>query len=80
MSFSNKESLPPRVLQAVARQIRQLAQEPQEGISIVINEQNLADVGAIITGPSGTPYEGGSFFCKLVSIILLYRQSGFEFF
>lgn len=36
-----------------------------EGIKVQINESDLTDLQAIIQGPEGTPYNGGSFRVKL---------------
>mmetsp|Transcript_6411 Transcript_6411/g.16369 ORF Transcript_6411/g.16369 Transcript_6411/m.16369 type:complete len:224 (-) Transcript_6411:312-983(-) len=63
---SSQENLSPQVLQAIARELRKLVSQPLEGISVVVNEENLADIQADILGPVGTPYEGGVFRCKLV--------------
>ena len=35
------------------------------GIKIIINEADITDIQAEIEGPTGTPYEGGIFRCKL---------------
>ncbi|KAJ1655340.1 hypothetical protein IWQ61_004890 [Dispira simplex] len=43
-----------------------LAQTPPEGIRVIVNETNLADIQAWITGPAGTPYENGYFKIRLV--------------
>mmetsp|Transcript_14432 Transcript_14432/g.25847 ORF Transcript_14432/g.25847 Transcript_14432/m.25847 type:complete len:229 (+) Transcript_14432:393-1079(+) len=63
---SSQENLSPQVLQAIARELRKLVTKPLEGITVVVNEQNLTDIQADIEGPTGTPYEGGVFRCKLV--------------
>ena len=36
-----------------------------EGIKVQINEADLTDIQATISGPSSTPYHGGSFRVKL---------------
>ncbi len=68
---SSRNNFPNQVLQNIARELRKLVVEPSDGISVTINEHNLTDIKAVIDGPVGTPYEGGSFCCKLVSVTLL---------
>ncbi|KAK9837349.1 hypothetical protein WJX81_008243 [Elliptochloris bilobata] len=41
-------------------------QRPEEGIKVIVNEDNIADVQADYDGPAGTPFEGGVFRMKLV--------------
>ncbi|KJE97923.1 ubiquitin-conjugating enzyme E2S [Capsaspora owczarzaki ATCC 30864] len=48
-----------------AREIQKIHAEPLEGIRIVQNEEDLTDIRAVIDGPAGTPYAGGSFLMKL---------------
>ena len=57
--------LNPRVLNLLTKQISRLRQESLEGIKPIINEENYLDVQVEITGPEGTPYQGGIFKCKL---------------
>eukprot|EP00892_Ulva_mutabilis_P009890 jgi/Ulvmu1/7273/UM035_0061.1 len=40
--------------------------KPCDGINVTFSEENICDVHAEIEGPTGTPYEGGSFRVKLV--------------
>lgn len=63
---SSHENLSPQVLQCIARELRKMVQRPLEGIRIRINEEDITDIQADISGPEGTPYEGGTFRCKLV--------------
>lgn len=35
------------------------------GVKVIINETDITDIQAEITGPAGTPYEGGVYRCKL---------------
>jgi hypothetical protein len=58
------EELQPHVIQMLARQIRQLATNPPEGLKLVPSE-SLSEVICTMTGPEQTPYEGGSFTLKL---------------
>ncbi|KAJ1967474.1 ubiquitin-conjugating enzyme E2 S [Dispira parvispora] len=60
------ENLAPSVVRRVAKELQVLAQNPPEGIQVIINETNLADIQAWITGPAGTPYENGYFKIRLV--------------
>ena len=66
--MSSSENLSPQVLRMVTRELKKLLQSPPEGIKIVVSDedQKLTDVQCDITGPVGTPYEGGVFRVKLV--------------
>lgn len=57
--------LNPRVLNTLARQVHKLQQENVEGVKPIINEDNIADIQAEISGPLDTPYQGGIFRCRL---------------
>lgn len=48
-------------MKALSRELSSLQVQPEEGIVVHVNEANLAEIQADISGPSGTPYEGGSF-------------------
>merc|ERR1719173_146445 len=48
------------------KQAQELAQEKMEGISVVLNDDDMTDIQAIVDGPPGTPYAGGIFKIKLV--------------
>ncbi len=52
-------------MQALARQIKALATAPPEGIKYVPTE-SISEVLCDMDGPTGTPYEGGTFKVKLV--------------
>jgi len=51
---------------SVAKELRKLTCEPLDGIKVVLNEEDVTDVAAEITGPDGTPFEGGVFKVKLM--------------
>lgn len=63
--MSNMENVAPQVVRAVAKQIQALATEAMEGVQMVLNEEDMTDVQAIVEGPPGTPYAGGYFRVKL---------------
>jgi len=65
MSGSN-ENVNPQALRRLAKELKKLTQSPPEHIKIHINEMDITDIQATITGPEGTPYEGGHFKVKLV--------------
>jgi len=46
--------------------LQQLISEPPEGIKVILNEEDISDIQAIIDGPAGTPYANGHFRVKLV--------------
>ena len=39
--------------------------EKMEGINLLLNEDDLTDIQAVIDGPPSTPYHGGQFKVKL---------------
>eukprot|EP00245_Coleochaete_scutata_P005568 TRINITY_DN19225_c0_g1_i1.p1 TRINITY_DN19225_c0_g1~~TRINITY_DN19225_c0_g1_i1.p1 ORF type:complete len:254 (+),score=62.78 TRINITY_DN19225_c0_g1_i1:474-1235(+) len=60
------ENLSPKVIKELARELKSLDESPPEGIRVIVNEENLANIHAEIDGPAGTPYDGGLFRMKLV--------------
>lgn len=66
MMSSNMENVAPQVLRTVAKQAAELAVEKMEGIEVVLNDDDLTDIQAVLEGPPGTPYCGGSFRVKLL--------------
>ncbi|KAI8467169.1 MAG: ubiquitin-conjugating enzyme/RWD-like protein [Monoraphidium minutum] len=55
-----------QAMRQLAKDLRSLQDKPCEGIRVLVNEQDLADVQAEIEGPHGTPYVGGVFRMRLV--------------
>lgn len=64
--MSSRENLNPQALSRIAKEIQKMVADPQAGVRLIVNEGDLTDVQADIDGPTGTPYEGGIFRCKLV--------------
>jgi len=58
--------LTPKVVQRLSKEIADLHKNPIEGITLSQNLDDLSEIQATITGPTGTPYEGGLFTIKLV--------------
>lgn len=52
-------------LNRLAKELRDLQKKPEEGIKIVLNEENIADVQAEYDGPESTPFAGGIFKMRL---------------
>jgi ubiquitin-conjugating enzyme E2 S len=52
-------------MKRVVSEIKDLLDSPPEGITVVPNDDDLTELTAIIAGPVGTPFEGGSFKMKL---------------
>ena len=51
----------------MAKEVRALATSPPEGVTYVETDADqLTEIHAELTGPTGTPYEGGTFRLKLV--------------
>lgn len=49
--MSNVENVCPQVLRGVVREVRRLAADPPAGIKIVLRDNDLTDVIALIEGP-----------------------------
>lgn len=64
-SASNVENLSPQIIRRVAKEMHDLANDPPEGIKVILNDQDVTDIQAFIEGPAGTPYAGGVFRVKL---------------
>ena len=62
---NNMENVAPHVIKVVARQVQALAQDKMEGINLLVNDDDMTDIQAVIEGPPGTPYQGGQFRVKL---------------
>lgn len=60
LALQSSESLAPQVLRRINRETGSLRVDPPEGIRVIINEDDLADVRAWVAGPPGTPYEGAT--------------------
>ncbi|RWS16505.1 ubiquitin-conjugating enzyme E2 S-like protein [Dinothrombium tinctorium] len=63
---SNVENLSPQTIRQVSKELWDLVSNPCEGIKVLLNEEDVTDIQAIIDGPSGTPYYGGSFRVRLI--------------
>jgi ubiquitin-conjugating enzyme E2 S len=61
------ENLAPQMVSRLLGEIRQLVRHPPEGVQYIESDENsVSEVHALITGPEGTPFVGGSFRIKLV--------------
>lgn len=47
------------------KELKAICKSPPEGITLILEEENLSNIFADIEGPVGTPFEGGLFRCKL---------------
>ena len=47
----SNENIAPAVIMSVAKELRKLSCEPLDGIKVVLNEEDVSDVTAEITGP-----------------------------
>lgn len=59
------ENLNPKVMRILGKEMQSLKMEPLEGISVILDDQDITQVEAIIDGPVDTPYFGGKFRVKL---------------
>jgi ubiquitin-conjugating enzyme E2 S len=66
MMSSNMENVAPNVLRSVLKQAQALVHEKMEGIHVLLNDDDMTDIQAVLDGPPGTPYTGGCFRIKIV--------------
>ena len=59
------ENLNPQVMRILGKEMQSLKMEPLEGISVILDDQDITQVEAILDGPADTPYFGGRFRVKL---------------
>ncbi len=52
-------------MKRLTKELIDLLNQPCEGIRVLFNEANVADVQAEIDGPTGTPFQGGLFRLRL---------------
>ena len=45
------ENVSPQVVRRVTKEVMELAESPPEGIKVFINEEDITDIQATITGP-----------------------------
>ena len=58
-NMSSSENIGPGVVLKLAKELRSLSQSPPDGVKIVMNEDEVTDIAADITGPSCTAFDGG---------------------
>ena len=51
VSGSNMENVSPQVIRRVTKEVLELAESPPEGIKVFVNEEDITDIQATITGP-----------------------------
>merc|ERR1719412_2937920 len=64
-NIQNMENLNPQIMRILVKELQNLKVEPIEGISVILDDQDITQVEAIIDGPADTPYYGGRFRVKL---------------
>ncbi len=65
LTKASNENISPVVMRRVLIEIGDLLASPPEDIKLIPCEEDITDIQAIISGPQGTPYEGGHFRVKL---------------
>lgn len=45
------ENLSPQIIRRVTREISELVNQPPEGIRVLLNEEDVTDIQAVIEGP-----------------------------
>jgi len=63
--MASLENIPPSCIRRIAAELRKLTTTPVDCVKIIPNEGDITDIQALIEGPAGTPYEGGTFRVKL---------------
>ena len=48
---SSNENVSPQVIRRVTKEVMELAESPPEGIKVFVNEEDITDIQATITGP-----------------------------
>eukprot|EP01102_Stenamoeba_stenopodia_P021519 TRINITY_DN8696_c0_g1_i1.p1 TRINITY_DN8696_c0_g1~~TRINITY_DN8696_c0_g1_i1.p1 ORF type:complete len:216 (+),score=65.53 TRINITY_DN8696_c0_g1_i1:212-859(+) len=61
----SNENISPATIRRIAMELKDLTTNPPEDIRLIPCEDDITDIQANITGPAGTPYEGGVFRVKL---------------
>lgn len=51
MSQISFENLAPQVSRQICKELQQLISDPPEGIKVILNEEDISDIQAIIDGP-----------------------------
>ena len=64
-NIQNMENLNPQVMRILGKEMQSLKMEPIEGISVILDDQDITQDEAVIVGPADTPYFGGKFRVKL---------------
>ncbi|KAK9804010.1 hypothetical protein WJX73_000540 [Symbiochloris irregularis] len=59
------QSLSAPLMHKLAHELKDLYQRPEEGIKVIVNEDNVLDLQADFDGPVSTPFEGGLFRMKM---------------
>uniref|UniRef100_A0A1I8FTD9 UBIQUITIN_CONJUGAT_2 domain-containing protein n=1 Tax=Macrostomum lignano TaxID=282301 RepID=A0A1I8FTD9_9PLAT len=59
------ENCSPSVMKRLSKEVRDLVQQPPEGIRVHFDDAKLTDIHAVIDGPVDTPYCGGRFHIRL---------------
>ncbi|KAN0024403.1 hypothetical protein ACTFIV_008809 [Dictyostelium citrinum] len=62
----SSENLPPDVIKRVVKELKELNSSALEGITLLPCEEDITNIEAVVTGPAGTPYEGGYFKARLI--------------
>ncbi|KAI7842400.1 hypothetical protein COHA_004039 [Chlorella ohadii] len=52
-------------LAKLAKDLKELQSQPIDGVKVLLNDDNIADIQAEYEGPAGTPFEGGLFRMRL---------------
>eukprot|EP00698_Gefionella_okellyi_P003150 TRINITY_DN12946_c0_g1_i1.p1 TRINITY_DN12946_c0_g1~~TRINITY_DN12946_c0_g1_i1.p1 ORF type:complete len:207 (+),score=11.69 TRINITY_DN12946_c0_g1_i1:1-621(+) len=65
LSTMANENLAPRVLATHLKELRELIEKPMDDIKVLPVGDDVTEVLAVISGPTGTPFSGGEFRVRL---------------
>lgn len=49
------ENLSPQIIRRIAKEVNELVTQPPEGIRVIVNDEDVTDIHAVIDGPGENP-------------------------
>jgi len=63
---ATNENISSSVLNRLIKEVKDYTKQPVSDVTLQVNEENVTDLRAEISGPAETPFHGGVFKIKLV--------------